>query len=403
MPFKSCSFWHPKDEGHPGEYEDACAVGDQRGIAAVADGVAGGMFSGRWARLLTQGAVDNPPDPRDPDALRGWLEPLRGEWDSGIDRPNLSFFQRRRLQEVGGGYATLQWVELLPPESADDESQEEVTIPYRSFAVGDCCLFHVRDGEVLRTFPMEKSKDFDLDPVSIGSVDRKQDRLLKFETLEATCRYGDLLVLASDALAWWMIRQVEEESPIPWDELWGMTEDEFADRVRSQRESDGMRHDDTTLVLLEVVSEVTEAEEPEVHEEEELEVLEGAVEEEPEEEIALAELVDDTGEAVEEQPAAVEQESETAGPTEEEPEPSEEETDAAGEEFEGSEVIAADSEVAEAAEESAETAEEEASATERTLEAAEQADDGTSPLEEETDAIETVAPNEDVSEERDTA
>jgi len=261
MPLDARAFWQPKDEGFSKEYEDAYALSAPRGIAAIADGVASAMFSGRWAKIITEAVVERPPDPRDPADLANWLEPLRLAWDLDIDRPHLNFFQREKLRQAGGGYTTLLWLEVFPRAPTAEDADPTDAFAYRSFAVGDCCLFHVRDGQLLRSFPMENSEAFNLDPMSICSVDRKQDHLIPFAVLESTCREGDLLVLATDALAACIFRQMEAEIPICWEELWEITEQAFADRVRSWRTDKAlrMRYDDTTLVMARVVSELKPA------------------------------------------------------------------------------------------------------------------------------------------------
>ena len=50
MRFESKTFWLSKDADFPDEYQDAFAVDAERGVAAIADGVASAIFSARWAR-----------------------------------------------------------------------------------------------------------------------------------------------------------------------------------------------------------------------------------------------------------------------------------------------------------------------------------------------------------------
>ena len=56
MFFEHKAFWLPKDIEHPDEYQDAFAVDEVRGIAAIADGVSSSLFAASWARLLVNAA-----------------------------------------------------------------------------------------------------------------------------------------------------------------------------------------------------------------------------------------------------------------------------------------------------------------------------------------------------------
>ena len=252
MLFQSRCFWHPKDREFAAEYEDAFRVGEH-GVVAVADGVSSAIFSRQWSNILTQGVIDSPPDLSNDQAFAAWLADRREAWKESIDFSQLGFFQKQKLQEVGGAYSTLLWIELRPP-LVEDESAE---IELYGRAIGDCCMFIVRDGELACKFPLELAEEFDADPLTICSVNRNRDHLLDFESVEFACHPGDLIVLASDALAKWAYQRLEAEEDVDWDEFWSMSAEEWQGRVASLRElphGERMRVDDTTVVMLRLSS-----------------------------------------------------------------------------------------------------------------------------------------------------
>ncbi|MHB9048751.1 MAG: hypothetical protein ACYC35_22770, partial [Pirellulales bacterium] len=153
----------------------------------------------------------------------------------------------------------------------------------RSFAIGDCCLFHVRQGELLRTFPMEGSAAFGLDPAVVGSIDRKQDHLLEFQAIDGQCLPGDLVVLATDAIALWAMNRLEAGEPVSWDPYWDMPEEAWREEIFALRNATRMRFDDSTLVLLRVIEETAAPAPPAV------EVGEPSVDDSSAEPIAAAE------------------------------------------------------------------------------------------------------------------
>lgn len=259
MPLQSRVFRLPKDVEHPDEYQDAYAVDPQRGVAAVADGVASAIFSRQWAEILVEAALSDPPDPDDAESFAGWLQERRRAWSESIDVSGLAWFQKAKLPL--GAFSTLVWVQVAPLE----EEREGAFGGYRlrGYAIGDSCLFQVRRGELVRMFPALAAEQFAADPVVLGSVDLNRDQLQQFVALDETCYEDDLLVLASDAVAEWAVRQFEAGTPPDWDRYWQMTHAQWEQEVAELRHERQMRYDDATMLLLRVAREGAMLEEPE--------------------------------------------------------------------------------------------------------------------------------------------
>ena len=259
MRFDSRLFKLAKDAEHPEEDQDAYATDAARGIAAIADGVAAGIFAGQWARILTEATVAAPPDPGDKEAFAAWLAERRRAWNAEIDVSELTWFQKPKLRD--GAFSTLLWVEITPIDESDRQPQDPWRL--RAFAVGDSCLFHVRAGELLRTFPIEKAEELEADPVVIGSVNLNRDELLEFQSFEALCRPGDWLVLSTDAVADWVLRRRDAGELPHWADYWTKSEAAWEEEVAALRHQREMRYDDATLLLLRVSDGVTAPEQPE--------------------------------------------------------------------------------------------------------------------------------------------
>jgi hypothetical protein len=240
MKFKSKSFWLAKDPEHGGEYQDAHCLDAERGIAAIADGVSSAIFSRRWAEILTQRCVANPPRVEDRDALGQWLIEPRQQWASSIDPSKLAWHQRSKLKN--GAFTTLLTATLLGGE----------TPRLAAWAIGDCNLFHVRSGKLLRSFPVEKSEQFGIDPLVIGSIDANRDQLLEFTSVELACEPNDHFILCTDAIGAWALAEYESGRVVDWNEFWAMDDDAWAAHVLDLRRQGVMRVDDATLLLLTV-------------------------------------------------------------------------------------------------------------------------------------------------------
>jgi hypothetical protein len=246
MRFEARVFRLAKDPLAPQENQDHFRMDAVRGIAAIADGVTSGIFSGPWAQILTEAVAAAPPDPADLAAFTPWLAELRTRWTQTIDVSQLQWFQRAKMKQ--GAFSTLLWVEFAPP--SDDPAVEPGQM--RCTAIGDSCLLHIRANQMLRSFPLEEAEQFQADPLVVGSIDLSRDALLKFEVLEETCEDGDLLALCTDAVAEWALRKTAAGAPPDWESYWHITEESWQDEVVQLRQLRDMRYDDATLILLRV-------------------------------------------------------------------------------------------------------------------------------------------------------
>ncbi len=306
MLFQSRQFSVPKDYPTPQFYEDACAVNGDAGRVAIADGVSSAVFSGSWAQILTQSVITAPPNVHDAVEFAAWLVDRRKEWAAGINVSKLEYHLLMKLRQVGGGFSTLAWIEVRRDDPADGTDTE-----YRVHGqgVGDSCIFHVRDGQLLAKWPMQDSAEFKEDPISIGSVNFQCDAALKFQEFDWCCRAGDLLVLATDAVSEWAYLMQEAGETVNWDDLSRLPDSQMAQYLTDLRESNWLKRDDSTIVFVGLgrtepfVSPVEEAGE-EVGEQEQDETAE-----------ATAPVAEPVAEAVEVELEAVSAGLETASPT----------------------------------------------------------------------------------------
>ena len=250
MLFDYRAFWLAKDPRHADEYQDAYAVDPARGLASIADGVSASLFAGRWADVLARAAVDDPPDLSNAAHLDKWLDSCRAQWSRPIDADALPWHQRLKLHD--GAFSTLLWIRLTETAAADSESTESgcKSFQLEAQAVGDSCLLHVRENRSCCAFPIGSSQQFGTDPPALGSANRHQDQRPLFESLSLDCRSGDLLILATDAIAAWALARGEAGDEPDWEACWRMSESAWRKWIVRLREDQAMRYDDATLVIL---------------------------------------------------------------------------------------------------------------------------------------------------------
>ena len=258
--FDTQLFTLAKDPEQPGAYQDACCVDTERHVASIADGVSSSLFSGPWAAILAEAVVADGPNPGDPEKFAAWLKRQRERWAASIDTSSLAWFQKAKLPM--GAFSTLLYARVC---AVDDAGHHAPMVAgafggYRltAFALGDSCLFQIRGGELVRSFPLETSAQFEADPIVLGSVDLKRDHLLQFATLDEMCYPGDELILCTDAGAEWAAQCYEQgEGPV-WNDFWHMSEDEWRSGVAWLRQERQMRIDDSTMLMVRIVDERVE-------------------------------------------------------------------------------------------------------------------------------------------------
>ena len=155
--------------------------------------------------MLVDAVMAGVPDPNLAEAFAAWLNEQRQAWTEQIDTSTLAWFQRAKLPL--GAFSTLLWIQVV--ETDRDQPGAFGAYRLRGFAIGDSCLFHVRRGELVRSFPLQTSAEFQADPLVLGSIDLKRDHLMRFTALDELCYPDDLLVLCTDALAEWAMRMHE--------------------------------------------------------------------------------------------------------------------------------------------------------------------------------------------------
>jgi serine/threonine protein phosphatase PrpC len=244
MLFEHRTYWLPKDVQDPNAYEDASHVDPARGVAAICDGVASTLFSGKWASILAQAVVAERPSVSDREQLEAWLKKYREVWSASVDESSLAWHQKPKMLE--GAASTLLWIEFSSEGAAGKVAKP---LRLRCYAIGDCCLFHIRKGQVLQSFPMQESAAFEANPQVIRSVFKREDAVA-FQAMETQCKPGDLVLLCTDAVAAWTMKQLEDGADVDWAAYWQMSGEDWQRWILGLRQNGLIRYDDSTAVLL---------------------------------------------------------------------------------------------------------------------------------------------------------
>ncbi len=235
--------WAAKRGNSPEEYEDAFAAEDATGRYAIADGATESSFAGLWARLLVDQFVQD--SHRDPARWTERLSALQDQLHAQVSRRPLPWYAEAQLQR--GSFATFLGVVLTVSADAG--------YAWRAVAVGDSCLFHTRDADLLAVFPLDRSEQFDNMPNLVGSrtstdvIREKRELLTQGHALP-----GDRLWLMTDALAHWCLAE-HEAAKNPWSEMELLPasrrpQDSFTAWIEGLRDERNLDNDDVTLLVI---------------------------------------------------------------------------------------------------------------------------------------------------------
>ena len=246
-------FWLPKAGNRPEEYEDDSRFDYRLGkdrrpdtaTIALSDGASESAFAREWAQILTQAFVEGPFDLSGPTrgALESWLEPCAAKWNKAVPWDRIPWHGEAKTR--AGALATLLGLTIGPDGSSG--------LSWQAAALGDCCLFVVRQDAMLMSFPLEDAGQFNNTPVLICSNPVNNRGLGEgVRRSRGECAPGDLFILASDALACWILDN-HSAGGHPWEQLLALDSlERWADWVQTQRRERSLKNDDTTLVIIEV-------------------------------------------------------------------------------------------------------------------------------------------------------
>jgi hypothetical protein len=239
------SFYCVKAGNSPDENEDALLVPsssfEEKIRIAVADGATESSFSLEWADLLVSYYKDFPNFETDFWTL---FPDIKSSWLSRINHSNLEWYAQQKLEM--GAFASFL--------GADIDLLTEIV---KIIAIGDSNFFAFRDCKLIKAFPIEDSNAFGNTPILVSSELKKNridDQFFKKVTFDMVT--GDILVIATDAISQWLLKETENGN-YPVNAVLGLPDTKidpwpFQNWLDEIRKHHLIKNDDTTLVLIQI-------------------------------------------------------------------------------------------------------------------------------------------------------
>lgn len=240
------AFQTPKAGSEPEACEDAVGWDADQQLFAIADGATDSAFQKLWANELVNGFLHHPPESFFRPALEtwfaDWLIARQGQWRANIDWANLPWHGFNKARQTGG-LATFLGLRLLPHQPH-----------WHGLAVGDCNLFQLfRNGDIYDYQPATLASEFNSNPIALSSLQPQPQTLFPhLQRLGGTYYPGETLLLTTDALAVWLLQQIEANAR-PWPRLLALENPaDFNTWVEGLRRDQQIRNDDTSLLVIRI-------------------------------------------------------------------------------------------------------------------------------------------------------
>lgn len=194
MHIKCKALWLQKDGNAAEDYEDSAyprefLESDVPAFkCAIADGATESSFAGLWADILVAGLV-----------YGSDLAVLRKDFEVKLGTKSLPWYAEEKLQS--GAFAA---VALLSLKEHEDGNLAEFS------ALGDSCIMHIRAGELLTSFPLDRAESFNNSPSLLCSSSHGQSKEERLEESQVVWLTGDVFWLMTDALACWTLKRLRD-------------------------------------------------------------------------------------------------------------------------------------------------------------------------------------------------
>ena len=227
--------------------QDAIAISTNERIFAIADGVSEAPHSRIWADKVVNKFIENPfVSDLNEQKLKDWLEDIRKDWSSEIEQhqshemtEKAKALHMEMSREQGGSTTFLGMI------------TQEMKKKYQKlqlFGIGDTNMFLIRNKKIKYSFPIISVESFTDRTKGLSSIDNAPQEIPELK--EVNAKKGDIVILATDALAKWIL-EYYNLGQRPWSKILKNKNDiaNFIDKLRYTNKIDD---DDTTCIIIRI-------------------------------------------------------------------------------------------------------------------------------------------------------
>jgi hypothetical protein len=233
--------------------QDRFEISADGSLAALSDGAGSSLYPSQWAEILVKAFCHSSENPIEKmqQSYQEWLQPAQEQWRQyyleKLRNPHRKWWQGGS-QIKNRGSATFLGLRLYISNELEEGKWQAV-------AVGDSCLFKLeKNSDRLFVFPLNFSGAFKGTTQCFESLPEYLSSPPQF--VEGFYEKGDIFLLATDALAQWILADYENRGE-QWRKYFAVQEQEDAiATVARLRQEKSLKNDDTTAVLIKIFDEL---------------------------------------------------------------------------------------------------------------------------------------------------
>lgn len=206
----------------------------------IADGATHSTFSSLWSNLLCCELVSYSPSVN--KLIKG-VNKAKEKWNFAIGNFDLPWHAIEKVKK--GSFSTILWFHL----NSNSRLPGHVG-SWKAIALGDSNLFHIRNNELLNSFPVKNSKNFKNTPFLVPS--KGMINLDKINQLKGGWNYNDKFILSTDALANYLLQSFEEGKEVLSNLNNINSKMDFEVWINQLRTSKEIKNDDTSIIYLHI-------------------------------------------------------------------------------------------------------------------------------------------------------
>ena len=221
--------------------QDAIAISPDERVFAIADGVSQSPFSQIWSKKVVNKFIKKPLDISDlnEQKIKDWLADIRKEWRTEIDQGKASELILDIAKKEGGSTTFLGMI---------IKKKKKKRQKLQLFGIGDTNMFLVRNNRIKEKFPVTSVKSFTNRTKALCSIDNPLQEIPELK--EVNAKKGDIVILATDALAKWIL-ECYNLGQRPWDKIL-KNKNDIANFINKLRDTNKIDDDDTTCIIIRI-------------------------------------------------------------------------------------------------------------------------------------------------------